>query len=115
MMLRLNTADPRPLHDQVAAALRRAIAEGEVRPGDRLPPARELATLLDVNVNTVLRALRDLRDEQLLEFRRGRGVRVAEGAAERGDVLERVQELVREAERRGYGRAEIVGMIEELK
>jgi len=61
MLLRLDTTDRRPLHEQVAAALRRAIADGSCPP--RLPPARELAAGLGVNPNTVLRALRDLRDE----------------------------------------------------
>ena len=57
----------------MCAEIRRAIADGEIGPGERLPPARDLAALLQVNTNTVLRALRLLRDEGLLEFRRGRG------------------------------------------
>ena len=61
----------------VSAEIRRAIAEGEAKPGERLPPAKDLAAILEVNSNTVLRSLRLLRDEGLLEFRRGRGISVA--------------------------------------
>jgi GntR family transcriptional regulator len=73
-----------PLHEQVAAALRRAISEGEAVPGDRLPPARDLAGVLDVNTNTVFRAFRTLRDEGLLDFSRGRHVAVTGDAPDRG-------------------------------
>jgi CBS domain-containing protein len=70
------------------AEIRRAIADGEAQPGERLPPARDLAVVLAVNTNTVLRALRILRDEGLLEFRRGRGITVT-GSPERGAVTAR--------------------------
>jgi GntR family transcriptional regulator len=73
------------LHDQVAAEIRRTIADGEAKPGERLPPARDLAAVLGVNHNTVLRAMRILRDEGLLDFRRCRGVTVA-GTPESGAV-----------------------------
>ena len=101
------------LHEQVAAELRRAIAEGEARPGERLPPARDLAAVLGVNRNTVLRALRLLRDEGLLEFRRGRGVTVA-GTSERGAVVARARDLVAFARRHGYRREELIQIIETL-
>ena len=41
-----------PLFEQTAAEIRRAIAAGEAKPGDRLPPARDLAAILGVNANT---------------------------------------------------------------
>src|SRR6202158_1314964 len=82
-----------PLHDQVAAEIRRAIAEGEAGPGDRLPLAKDLAAVLGVNKNTVLRALHILRDEGLLAFQRGRGITVA-GTAQQGVVVRRVRELI---------------------
>ena len=107
------TIDPMsstPLYEQVAAAIRRAIADGEAGPGDRLPPAKDLATVLGVNANTVLRALRLLRDEGLLEFRRGRGISVA-GTPDQGAVLRRVHELVEFATAHGYGRDELAAMI----
>ena len=77
---------PVQLREQVAAEIRRAIADGQAKPGERLPPARDLAEVLGVNTNTVLWALRELRDEGLLEFRRGRGITVA-GTPGRGAVV----------------------------
>jgi GntR family transcriptional regulator len=110
----LDPADPTLLHEQVAAEIRRAIADGEARPGERLPPARDLAAVLSVNPNTVLRALRSLRDEGLVEFRRGRGVTVCGYAADRNAVLEQARELVRFARRHGYRTEELLQMIEQV-
>ena len=107
---RASTVD---LHEQVAAEIRRALAEGEAKPGERLPPAKDFASVLEVNVNTVLRAFRELRDEGLLEFKRGRGVTVA-GTPEKGAVVTRAKELVQFARRQGYEAAEVARMIEEL-
>jgi GntR family transcriptional regulator len=101
------------LHEQVAGEIRRAIAEGETVPGERLPPARDLAAVLDVNTNTVLRALRLLRDEGLLEFRRGRGVHVT-GTAQRGAVLAKVRELIDLGQRYGYQPDELIDLIRRL-
>jgi GntR family transcriptional regulator len=101
------------LHEQVAAEIRRAIADGEAKPSERLPPARDLAAVLGVNANTVLRALRILRDEGLLDFRRGRGITVA-GTPERGAVIARTRELVRYARQQGYRVDELVRIIESL-
>lgn len=114
MLLRLDVADTRPLHEQVAGAIRRAIAEGECAPGDRLPPARDLSQALGVNVNTVLRGLRALRDEGLLEFRRGRGVTVAQGADGRSALVDRIREVLADAARLGYGKDDVIDMIREV-
>jgi Bacterial regulatory proteins, gntR family len=54
---RSTRATPSALNEQVAAEVRRAIADEEASPGDRLPPARYLAAVLGVNHNTVIRAL----------------------------------------------------------
>jgi len=102
-----------PLHDQVAGQIRRAIAEGEAGPRERLPLAKDLAAVLGVNKNTVLRALRILRDEGLLEFRRGRGITVA-GTPQRGAVLARTRDLVEFARHHGFGRDEIIQIIQGL-
>jgi GntR family transcriptional regulator len=98
-------------HEQVAAEIRRAIADGEAGRGERLPPASDLAAVLGVNRNTVLRALRTLRDEGLVEFRRGRGVTVA-GSPQRSELLIRAGDLVRFARSQGYSVDELVEIIQ---
>jgi GntR family transcriptional regulator len=110
---KVNRGDPLELHEQVAGEIRRAIADGEAKPGERLPPAKDLAAVLGVNTNTVLRALRDLRDEGLLEFRRGRGITVT-GTPERGAIVERTRELLHFARTQGYKPDELIEIIEQL-
>ena len=111
--VKIDRGEPTALHDQVAGEIRRAIADGEAGPGERLPPARDLAAVLGVNTNTVLRALRQLRDEGLLEFRRGRGITVA-GTPQQSAVLTRARELVDFARQHGYRRDELIKLISEL-
>jgi GntR family transcriptional regulator len=111
--VKVDRADPTDLYEQVAAEIRRAIADGEAKPGERLPPAKDLAAVLGVNPNTVLRALRLLRDEGLLEFRRGHGISVA-GTPERGAVITRARELVGFARLQGYRLDELVKIIEDI-
>jgi GntR family transcriptional regulator len=111
MELQIDRSDPLSLHEQVAAEIRRAIAEGEAGPGDRLPLAKDLASIMGVNKNTVIRALHLLRDEGLLEFRRGHGITVA-GTAEKSALVAQVRDLVHTARRYGYKKSELIAMIE---
>jgi GntR family transcriptional regulator len=113
LSVKIDRQEPTDLFEQVAAEIRRAIAEGEAKPGERLPPARDLAAVLNVNTNTVLRSLRLLRDEGLLDFRRGRGIHVA-GTPERSAVLARARELVRFARQQGYRTDELIKIIESV-
>jgi GntR family transcriptional regulator len=66
--------------------------------------------VLGVNRNTVLSALRALRDEGLVDFRRGRGVTVA-GSPERSEIHARARELVDYARRRGYLTEDLIELI----
>ncbi len=112
-LLPLDRNDPTLLHEQVAAEIRRAIAEGEAGPGERIPQARDLAAELGVNTNTVLRALRVLRDEGLVEMGRGRSIRVT-GRPEKGLLTAKLKEVVELARQQGYRRDELIAMLESL-
>ena len=87
MLFRIDPSSPEPLFGQLAAQVRTAAVRGELSPGERLPAARDLAASLDVNLHTVLRAYQDLRDEGLIELRRGRGAVVTTKASQDLDAL----------------------------
>lgn len=113
MILKVDHSSSQPLHDQIAGQIRAAISDGSVSAGDRLPPARELANGLDVNVNTLLRALQTLRDEGLLDMRRGRGTVVTGTAPKTARFVELAEQLVREARRSGLSRDQIIRLVED--
>lgn len=68
-----------PVWREIYGALRREIAEGVYRTGDKLPTEKELSGRFDVNRHTVRRALAELTGEGAIYVRRGSGAYVAEG------------------------------------
>jgi len=111
MLITFDPSDPTALYHQIASAVRRAIRVGDISEGDRLPATRDLATSLGVNMHTVVRAYGILRDEGLLEMRRGRGATVAAGATATAGVTHLVKELATEARRQGFELDELTDMI----
>jgi len=82
-MLSITLDSPVPIHDQLVAGLRGLIATGVVGEGDELPPVRQLAADLGINLNTVARAYRELTDAGLVMTARGRGTVVISGTERR--------------------------------
>ncbi|WP_137988364.1 GntR family transcriptional regulator [Streptomyces vilmorinianum] len=113
MLFRVDPASAVPLGDQIAACVRGALADGSAAPGERLPAARELADSLGVNVHTVLRGYQRLREEGLIELRRGRGAVIVPAAAvpDRARLVERVREVVAEARELGMTEDEVLTLV----
>lgn len=68
--------DRQKLNEQIAERIQEQITGGKLKPGDRLPPERELASLLNVNRATVREAIHLLRERGLVERKNGRGTRI---------------------------------------
>jgi GntR family transcriptional regulator len=114
MLLRLDPRDDAPLFVQLANTLRIAVVRGDAGPGERLPSARDLAASLDINVHTVLHAYQELRDEGLVELRRGRGATVAASAAQDSAALRAaLGAVVTEASRLGLSAAVVTALLKE--
>lgn len=117
VLLTIDPAAPEPLFEQLAAQLRAAIAAGALSAGDRLAPARDVAASLDINLHTVLRAYQELRDEGLVELRRGRGATVAAGADDAGlrdaGLRAAIDTLVAESHRLGLDPRTTTALVKE--
>jgi GntR family transcriptional regulator len=88
MLITLDQRDPRPLYEQIAAAVKEEIQAGRLKPGEILPSVRDLADALGVNLHTVHRAYQILRDQAVITLRLGRAARVAPLRTEPGDPQE---------------------------
>ena len=73
MYITIDAADKRPIYHQVADEIKSLIARGELHEGLALPPVRQVAADLGVNLNTVAQAYRELRKEGLVRVRHGSG------------------------------------------
>lgn len=76
MLIRVDTSDGRAIYRQVADEIKGLIATGKLREGQALPPVRQLARDLGVNLNTIATAYRELQDEGLIAVRHGSGAMV---------------------------------------
>lgn len=127
--LRLDLDSSIPAYRQIVDQLRALLVEGELRPGDSLPPVRRLALELGVHFNTVAEAYRTLSQEGFLDVTHGRAARVIERTippvkeAEEQEAVQtlrrRLRELVAELRARGLSTTQIArelsGVLETLE
>jgi len=81
VLLTIDTQDRRPIYQQVADSIRTMIAAGQLAEGQPLPPVRQLAADLGVNLNTIAAAYRDLQEDGLIVVKHGSGTTVASRTA----------------------------------
>ena len=94
----LDLESPIPAYRQIADDLRRHLVDERLKPGDLLPPIRQLALDLGVHFNTVALAYRRLADEGWLELKRRRGATVIARNAPRSVDRRQVDHLLRQLE-----------------
>jgi DNA-binding transcriptional regulator YhcF (GntR family) len=116
MLFEIDTRSATPIYGQIAASVRRAIATGAIKPGSKLPPSRDLARELDVNMHTVQRAYGQLRDEGLVELRQGRGATVASGRiAPSARLNSLIRDLLTEAGAQGLTTADLARLMDTMR
>ena len=111
MLIRVDPSSDRAIYAQIADSVRASIAAGRVHAGDTLPPARVLAQGLEVNQHTVLHAYQLLRDEGIVDLRRGRGAVVTQLAAGIAELYASARDLVARAAALGVAPSALAAMM----
>jgi len=110
VLITIAATDAAPVFDQVADQIATQVAAGQLKTGERLPSAKDLSDALGVNVHTVLHAYQRLRDEGVIELRRGRGA-VVTGSQGTDRLHSAIKDVVAEARASGIGVAGLIALI----
>jgi GntR family transcriptional regulator len=114
MLLTIDANDARPIYQQVADGIKELIARGKLAEGAVLPPVRQVAADLGVNLNTIAIAYRELQKEGLIVIKHGSGSVVASRTAtERrpDELLRPLRTALTELVLAGLSSAKILSMV----
>ena len=114
MLITIDTEDRRPIYRQVADEIKALIARGELAEGATLPPVRQLAADLGVNLNTIATAYRELQSEGLLAVKHGSGAVVTSrqtSATSQEDLRKPLRAALTQMALAGLRRAEILSIV----
>lgn len=101
-LINLNYRDSRPIYEQIRDSFKNLITAGGIKPDEKMPSVRELATVLAINPNTIQRAYRELETEGYIYSVPGKG----SFATDKNDLIEsRKNELLQKFD----------GLVTELK
>ncbi|HZS43799.1 MAG TPA: GntR family transcriptional regulator [Blastocatellia bacterium] len=116
MFITVDTADRRPIYQQVVDEIKALIAKGDLTEGTALPPVRQIAGDLGVNLNTVAAAYRELQREGLINVRHGSGAIVTSRTSvetSEDDMRKPLRAALTQFVLAGLPRGEIMGIVRE--
>jgi GntR family transcriptional regulator len=117
MYITIDERDRRPLYQQVADEIKGLIAAGELAEGSSLPPVRQVAADLGVNLNTVAFAYRLLQKEGFIRIKHGSGAIVTSrrtGQKANDQVQTQLRAALTDMVLVGMTRPEISSLVNEL-
>ena len=121
MFIVISPQNPDPLYKQVMDQIKDAIADGVLKPQERLPSIREMSKELDISEITIKRAYTDLEAEGFIYTRAGMGSFVANLDMGRlrkeklDEIRQDLRRLLRTAERSGISKAEVVRLLKDMQ
>ena len=117
-LIQLNYRDSKPIHEQIKEGLRKLVISGALSATEKLPSVRELASLLAINPNTILKAYRELESDGYIYTVAGKGTFVAEREEifdnRQNELLEEFDEIVSELLFLSVKKDNLIGRVDSL-
>ena len=106
-----------PIYEQIVYAVKKAIATGQLKAGDKFPSVREMSKDLRINPNTAGKVVGHLVREGMLEVRPGIGSVVSQlspaSKEQRNKILnDQVEELIVESKRLSISKEDVINAID---
>jgi GntR family transcriptional regulator len=117
MILTIDANSRTPIYQQIAEGIKSLIARGMLSEGTALPPVRQMAADLGVNLNTIATAYRELQTEGLITVRHGLGAVVASqrvsGTTDKKELRKPLRTAITQMILAGMGQADILELVNE--
>ena len=114
MYITIDETDRRPIYQQVVDEIKAIIAAGELPEGSSLPPVRQVAADLGVNLNTIAFAYRRLQKEGLITIKHGSGAVVISRVVAKRDeerLQNKLMPVLTDMMLQGLSRSEVIALV----
>lgn len=117
-MFQIDFASRVPIYEQLCANIIKLASAGVIKPHDKIPPVRVLASQIGINPNTVAKAYKDLEQMGFIYTCVGRGSflsdKLEQASAQKILAMENFKQTAKEALMHGMSKAEAEDIINEI-
>ncbi|MGH4051641.1 MAG: GntR family transcriptional regulator [Clostridium sp.] len=119
-MINIDSRSSKPIYEQIIEKIKENIIKGILKPGDKLPSVRELASLITINPNTISKAYNELERMKVIEVIRGKGTFVVENfkpimdEEKMREIKDHMKKIIIEAHYVGVDREQLIEILSEI-
>lgn len=118
-MLKIDPRSSTPIYEQIELGIKELILKGALKPNEKLPSVREMASILTINPNTISKAYGELERDGIIETLRGKGTYVTENCTGKVDekklkqISTELRKLILEANYSGLNKEDFMNLVSE--
>lgn len=119
-LINIDSRSSKPIYEQIIEKIQENILKGILKPGDKLPSVRELASIITINPNTISKAYIELERMKAIEVIRGKGTFVVENFKpimddeKMREIQEHMKKIIIESHHIGLDKAQLIIILNEI-